>query len=158
MARLYMLIGVPGSGKSTWRKQFYKNNQAILISTDDVLDDIAKATGQTYNAVFKDNIKFATSQMEVHLRVAIENNMDIVWDQTNLTRKSRTGKLAKIPDTYEKIAVLFPTPEDEEWQRRLASRPGKTIPQNILMGMKSSMEFPDPEEGFDRIEVVGGEE
>lgn len=157
MPKLYMLIGVPASGKSTWRHQFFKKHQAILISTDDVIDDIAKAQDKTYNDVFKDSIKHATKQIGVHLQVALERDMDIVWDQTNLTKKSRAPKLAQIPAHYEKIAVLFLTPEDAEWQRRLSSRPGKSIPQNILLGMKSSMEFPDPEEGFDRIEVVGGD-
>lgn len=157
MPKLYMLIGVPASGKSTWREQFVETNRAMIISTDDILEDIAKTQGLTYNDVFKDNIKFATKQMDVHLRVALESEMDIVCDQTNLTAKSRKGKLDKVPEHYEKIAVVFLTPEDAEWQRRL-DRPGKSIPQNILMGMKSSMEFPDPEEGFDRIQVVGGED
>jgi hypothetical protein len=62
-----------------------------------------------------------------------------------------------VPEHYEKIAVVFLTPEDEEWQRRL-DRPGKSIPQNILMGMRDSMQFPEPEEGFDKIQVVGGED
>ena len=157
MPKLYMLIGVPASGKSTWREQFFETNRAMIISTDDTLEDIAATQNKTYNDVFKDNIKFANKLMDIHMRVALESDMDIVWDQTNLTVKSRKGKLDKVPEHYEKIAVVFLTPEDAEWQRRL-DRPGKSIPQNILMGMKSSMEFPDPEEGFDRIQVVGGED
>jgi predicted kinase len=82
---------------------------------------------------------------------------DVVWDQTNLTPKSRKSKLAMVPDHYKKIAVVFQTPEAAEWQRRLDSRPGKSIPQNILMGMASSMQMPGPDEGFDSIEIIGGE-
>jgi predicted kinase len=151
-----MLIGVPASGKSTWREQFFETNRAMIISTDDTLEDIAATQNKTYNDVFKDNIKFANKLMDIHMRVALESDMDIVWDQTNLTVKSRKGKLDKVPEHYEKIAVVFLTPEDAEWQRRL-DRPGKSIPQNILLGMRDSMQFPDPEEGFDRIQVVGGE-
>ena len=157
MPKLYMLIGVPASGKSTWREQFFETNRAMIIGTDDTLEDIAATQNKTYNDVFKDNIKFANKLMDIHMRVALESDMDIVWDQTNLTVKSRKGKLDKVPEHYEKIAVVFLTPEDEEWQRRL-DRPGKSIPQNILMGMRDSMQFPDPEEGFDRIQVVGGED
>ena len=156
MPKLYMLIGVPASGKSTWREQFFETNRAMIISTDDTLEDIAATQNKTYNDVFKDNIKFANKLMDIHMRVALESDMDIVWDQTNLTVKSRKGKLDKVPEHYEKIAVVFLTPEDAEWQRRL-DRPGKSIPQNILLGMRDSMQFPDPEEGFDRIQVVGGE-
>jgi predicted kinase len=156
MPKFYMLIGVPASGKSTWRSQHAGN--AVIVSTDDIIEQTATASGRTYNEVFKENIKFATQLAEQRMIEAFDANLDVIHDQTNLTPKSRNPKLALVPDNYEKIAVVFLTPEDAEWQRRLDSRPGKTIPQNILMGMRDSMVFPDPEEGFNRIEVVGGEE
>ena len=155
MPKLYMLIGVPASGKSTWREQHA--GDAVIVSTDDILEQTAAARGATYNEVFKENIKFATQLADERAREAFSAGKDVIWDQTNLTPKSRKSKLALVPDDYEKIAVVFLTPEDEEWQRRL-DRPGKSIPQNILMGMRDSMVFPDPEEGFGRIEVVGGED
>ena len=152
MPKLYMLIGVPASGKSTWREQHA--GDAVIVSTDDILEQTAVARGTTYNEVFKENIKFATQLADERARGAFSAGKDVIWDQTNLTPKSRKAKLALVPDNYEKIAVVFVTPEDAEWQRRLDSRPGKSIPQNILMGMKSTMAWPDPEEGFDLIQVV----
>jgi predicted kinase len=149
-----MLIGVPASGKSTWREQYAGN--AVVISTDDIIEQTAAAGGRTYNEVFKENIKFATQIADERARAAFANDKDVVWDQTNLTAKSRRNKLSMVPGYYEKIAVVFITPDEKEWNRRL-DRPGKSIPQNILLGMKSSLTFPDPEEGFHRIEVVGGE-
>ena len=156
MPKLYMLIGVPASGKSTWREQFFETNRAMIISTDDILEDIAATQNKTYNDVFKDNIKLAQQIAEQRMKEAFNATLDVVHDQTNLTAKSRKSKLAMVPENYEKIAVVFLTPDEEEWQRRL-DRPGKSIPQNILMGMRDSMQFPDPEEGFDKIQVVGGE-
>ena len=154
MPKLYMLIGVPASGKSTWREQ---HTDAAVISTDDILEQTAVASGRTYNEVFKENIKFATEIANARAKHAFAIGEDVIWDQTNITKKSRKSKLAMVPEHYEKIAVVFLTPEDAEWQRRL-DRPGKSIPQNILMGMRDSMQFPDPEEGFDKIQVVGGED
>ena len=78
----------------------------------------------------------------------------MIWDQTNITAKTRMKKLAKVPSFYEKIAVYFNTPPEAELQRRLANRPGKTIPANIVMGMVSQLEMPTADEGFDRIIVV----
>lgn len=154
MPKLYMLIGVPASGKSTWRTQHA--GDAAVISTDDIIEQTAVASERTYNEVFKENIKFATEMATARAKHAFATGEDVVWDQTNLTQKSRKSKLAMVPDEYERIAVVFLTPDDAEWQRRL-DRPGKSIPQNILMGMRDTMQFPDPEEGFDRIQVVGGE-
>lgn len=155
MPILYMLIGVPASGKSTWIKgQNFNFDDLVVISTDKFIDAEAALTGKTYSEVFQSAIKKATHLMAEDLKMAIQDGSDIVWDQTNLTAKSRAGKLAQIPDTYHKIAVFFSTPDDAELRRRLDSRPGKTIPANIVMGMKSQLERPTQAEGFDQIIFV----
>ena len=147
MTKFYMLIGVPASGKSTWREKHFDGN-AVVISTDDIIEQTAASNGQTYNEVFKENIKFATQLANEQAKAAFAADKHVIWDQTNLTEKSRAGKLAMVPEHYEKIAVFFATPPEEEWQRRLNSRPGKTIPQNILMGMASNLEIPKLAEGW----------
>ena len=151
MPKFYMLIGVPASGKSTWRKA--NAGHAEIISTDDIIDHRAASMGLTYNDVFKDTIKEATELANRHAYKAFRMNKDVIWDQTNLTPKSRKPKLALVPEHWEKIAVYFPTPEESEWRRRLDSREGKSIPENILMGMNSSLTMPDESEGFDQIIV-----
>jgi hypothetical protein len=49
--------------------------------------------------------------------------------------------------------VLFPQgdSQQEDWQHRLASRPGKTIPANIVESMMDSFVMPTVEEGFERV-------
>jgi predicted kinase len=150
-----MLIGVPSSGKSSWlAKQSWDWSRTQLVSTDAIIDREASAQGKTYSEVFSSVIKQATAEMNDNLRRAIKHDMDILWDQTNLTAKARAGKLGQIPDHYHKIAVFFPTPGDAELKRRLASRPGKTIPANVIMGMKSQLQQPSESEGFDQVIVV----
>jgi predicted kinase len=153
MPKFYMLIGVPASGKSTWRNA--NAGHAEIISTDDIIDHRAASIGVTYNEVFKDTIKEATELANRHALKAFTMGKDVVWDQTNITPKSRKSKLAMVPNHYEKIAVFFATPTEDEWQRRLNSRTGKNIPQNILMGMASSLEQPTADEGFDSIIQIG---
>lgn len=150
MPTLYMLIGVPGSGKSTWRNANPLPN-AVVVSTDDYIDFVADRQGITYGEAFKDNIKTATQLADQKAREAFKAGRDVVWDQTNLTRKTRAPKLAMVPDGYEKVAVFFPTPGNEELKRRLASRPGKTIPPHIVLGMISQIQEPTEDEGFDRV-------
>ena len=155
MPTLYMLIGVPGSGKSTWVRS-NADPCAIIASSDDYIEAMAAREGKTYSEVFDQHIKAAIQHVNTTVATAVSKGQDIIVDQTNLTVKSRKPKLAVIPDEYEKIAVVFPTPNDDEWKRRLASRPGKTIPSNILLGMKSSMQMPTEAEGFDEVIVVNG--
>lgn len=148
--KLYMLIGLPGSGKSTWYENF-KNDCGYhcYASTDFFIDLTARLQRKTYDEVFKNTIKDATKSMFELVMAATKDNMDIVWDQTNLNRKSRGQKLIMIPDHYQKIAIYFPTPDD--LSDRLANRPGKTIPWHVMENMVMSFEYPEYDEGFDVI-------
>lgn len=147
-----MLIGLPGSGKSTWVKHQTEDADDIYIaSTDDIIESIAQSQNKTYTEVFADNIKVAEKRMYANIMLATDLGQDIIWDQTNITRKSRAKKLIMIPDHYEKIAVVFSTPERTELFRRLDSRPGKTIPEHVVNSMIDSLEIPTKDEGFDTV-------
>ncbi len=152
MQKLYILIGVPGSGKSTWIKNC--GIDAVILSTDDKIEAAAEAAGKTYNDMFKSVIGEAEKQMYADALAAFAAGRDVIWDQTNVTAKTRGKKLNRVPAHYEKIAVYFNTPDTAELNRRLANRPGKTIPANIVMGMVSQLEMPTADEGFDRIIIV----
>lgn len=150
-----MLIGVPGSGKSTWvARQNFDWIRTRIISTDNIIDRRAQELGNTYSEVFNDFIKDATNQMNRDLTQAIANGDDLLWDQTNLTAKSRASKLVKIPKNYHKVAVYFSTPDEQELMRRLANRPGKTIPAKVVANMVLQLQPPTKAEGFDEIITV----
>jgi predicted kinase len=150
-----MLIGVPGSGKSTWiRSQNFDPAETVIISSDDIVDRYAAERGKTYSEVFNDVIKPATQEMMANLHDAISQDKDLVWDQTNVGVKARKGKLSHIPDRYWKVAVVFETPEQEEWDRRIGSRTGKNIPHHVLQSMNANMEMPSRDEGFDDVIYV----
>lgn len=155
MLSFYMMIGVPASGKSTWiSKQSFDWENTVVISTDNIIEERAAAQGKTYSEVFKDEIKSATVEMDSRLQDAIANKKNIIWDQTNLTKKTRKSKLASIPQEYEKIAVFFPTPDKDELKSRLSNRPGKSIPANIILAMISQLEEPSKVEGFNVILTI----
>jgi predicted kinase len=161
---LLMLVGVPGSGKSTWTDKMLLcaeidfGAEALsrfeVVATDEILDIISDRYGMTYNQLFDSNsYKFAEALVDKVVDHAVSNPeiTVVVWDQTNLSSKTRKKKLAKIPADWHKIAIVFPTPDGEEHKRRLDSRPGKKIPENVLKLMINTMQYPSVEEGFDDI-------
>ena len=153
MPKVYMLIGVPGCGKSTWACNQEWYNDCSYISTDTWIELEARRQGKTYSDVFNEYIPKATHIMNEHIKLAIHAEQDIIWDQTNMSSKSRAKKLAMLPN-YEKIAVVFRTPEKEELDRRLANRPGKIIGDHIIKSMIDSYNEPTIEEGFKEIWYV----
>jgi hypothetical protein len=49
--------------------------------------------------------------------------------------------------------ILFPAGDSqwEDWQHRMASRPGKTIPDSVIESMMDSFVRPALDEGFDTV-------
>jgi predicted kinase len=153
MAKVYMLVGVPGVGKSTWLASQEWAKGMPVISTDAYIDDYAKLHGKTYNEVFKDYIDSATKLMKEQVKTCHEQGIDVIWDQTNTSVKSRKSKLAMLPG-YEAIAVMFRAPELVEHKRRLANRPGKEIPEGVMKSMLDNLQEPTEEEGFKEVWYV----
>ena len=153
MPKCYQLIGVPGSGKSTWVDAQPWTITCAKVSTDKWVEIYAKEVGRTYSEVFVDFMPTAVDLMAKEVVAARELRRDIVWDQTSTTIKSRARKFNMLPD-YEHIAVVFNTPSRIELKRRLESRPGKEIPDAVIEGMLASFEMPTEEEGFKEIWYV----
>ena len=146
---LIMLVGIPTAGKSTFSSN-PKYSKYIRVSSDDILQEVAKERQQSYNTVFKGNIRFAQIAMMKVLRKAIEDGKSIIWDQTNTSKKQRREKLKHIPAHYKKTAVYFIVDLKTALQRN-TQRPGKVIPPEILERMIKEYELPTLEEGFDEI-------
>lgn len=171
--KLYMLIGHPYSGKSTYvanelalRKTYAPSekyparadNEAAIIDSDSILMEMAEKANTSYNQSFLLNHKKASKEMFRRAEAAFKNGQDVYWDQTNMSRKARARKLIMVPDYYEKIAVVFPMLSAEELARRTALRTDKVIRQNIIDDMIASYEAPVLSEGFDRIILEGSGE
>lgn len=161
------LIGVPGSGKSTFRKHFPNH---VVISSDDILEESGKS--------FDEYIKTATKLMWEKFFEAVKEKKDIIIDRTNMSAKSRARFIQHLKG-YQKFAVdLAPVvkssgdyPDDycnhlhdvlmevvpknvEEIQQRLIKREketGKHISDDVLFRMLENYEEPSHDEGFDFV-------
>ena len=150
MPKCYQLVGVPGSGKSTWVSNQDWISDCVYVSTDKYVEIHAESLGKTYNEVFEEFMPEAVNLMCQDVIVARNQNKDIIWDQTSTTVKSRLRKFNMLPN-YEHVAVVFDTPNKEELAKRLSSRPGKIIPDHVVNSMIENFEMPSEEEGFKEI-------
>lgn len=159
MAELVMLAGIPTSGKSTYVKRLLKIpywSNAVVLSTDNYIEKEAQRLGLTYNEIFDDVIDNATRELEIQFNMAKDKGKDIIWDQTNLSIKTRRKKLSKLSSYYSRGIVYFQITLEEALERN-KHRDGKFIPKSILKRMHHQFEVPTKEEGFDYIESVQSE-
>jgi predicted kinase len=152
-AKIFILIGVPMSGKSTWIKNNYPNTK--VISRDDIVLEVHGTND--YNKAFKEvNHKEVDKILNLRLLEASNSNTDVIIDMTNMTVKRRRSTLNHFTNFY-KEAVVFPVLSDDEYERRNNIRTvteNKSIPLSILKSMFDSYQEPSSEEGFDKITIL----
>lgn len=150
-----VLVGLPGSGKTTYVNNFLKSHpDYVVLSSDSVIERLAKDVGMVYNDaaynLFRDA---AEKEYKVNVGEAINKKLNIIVDRTNQTVAARRKILGRLPKSYKKTAVLFDVSR-EELNKRLLKREletGKHIPQHALDEMIGFYVCPSTEEGFNEI-------
>ena len=108
--RVFLLMGVPGSGKTTWAKQRIARYGGYHISRDEIRFAILDERGGDYFDYENEVIRTFIARIN-ELLDSDEQNMDIYVDATHLTNNSRNQIMRQLhlEDAY-KIAVWFNIP------------------------------------------------
>lgn len=145
--KLYVMVGIPSSGKTTWAQKNLKN--CVIVSTDDVRMELFGNAG--INA--HDWRVFAIAYQRVV--DALRAGKDVVYDATNIRPKERLMILrhvAKEGIRCEAIAVVRDvTPEKAiEMQKDRARK----VPEPIIRQFHRAFVPPSPREGFISVRYV----
>lgn len=127
MANLYVLAGIPGSGKSTWAKQFLPH--ANVVSSDALrIELLGKVYDQSKNQIVFD---------EFHKR--IEEGLrgygayDVVADATSLTRQSRERLIGIARKTNSRVLLVLFTNYGEAFLRNSKREADKgLVPDDVM--------------------------
>ena len=152
MPTVYILIGLPGSGKSTWRSLYIEqnpNDELVVCSTDDMIEEWGARHGLNYSQAFdKAPMSQFNKDFMKKFRDAVAAGKNVLVDRTNMSVKRRKDFLENLPEGYRKVGVVFTVP-DQELTRRLTARAketGKHIPDHVIKNMANSYVPPQPGE------------
>ncbi|MDW7652390.1 MAG: ATP-binding protein [Bacillota bacterium] len=146
-----MLIGIPGSGKSTWGLDAIKNTEGPVryISSDEIRErqfgDVADMDHN--NKVF--------SIMLYELADALSRKEAVVLDATFVKRSERAPYLKLAKKHGANVTAYFVKTELDEALKRNAQRKRK-VPPEAIRQRHAELEEPTEAEGFNRIIFIDG--
>lgn len=155
----YMMVGLPGSGKSTASDQLLKEIEELtVLSTDEYIEKYAKEVGKTYNEVYREVGDKAQKWMNQQIKELIKAEKTFVWDQTNVYATARVKKINMLKQNGYEVTAIVVEISEEELSRRIKKRTsegGKKIPYSVLGEMKKNYTRPEYSEGFKEIYIIG---
>ena len=144
--KLIVLVGLPGSGKTTLAKKLCESEDYVRISSDDIREELFGFRDQTHN----DEV-FAELDKRVIERSAIGN---CIYDATSLSKKTRKkicNKFYKYYSIIKCICILRPINELIEINNTRKNTK-EYIPEDVLSRIFTRFELPTADEGFDSID------
>lgn len=151
MAALNIMIGMPGSGKTSYAKKHLLTNNSVYLSSDQTRIDMYGFEDQTHNGEVFERMKQETI-------LALQNDFDVIYDATNLVRKRREALIKDVKNRVSNIeinAYLCCTPINIVLERNM-TRTERHLPWDKLEQMIKSIEVPMYYEGFDNIYLIDG--
>ncbi len=152
MTTLYVLIGLPGAGKSTWARQNVDRLHAAVVGSDEVRREF-QANGQ--NLLNGDQV-FA--EVERRARSLLRADQSVILDATHFLRKYRTYALHLADDCHaRRVAIWFDVPLDlclqRNAQRNNLTFGNEQVPEDVVRGMANLFQPPGQDE-FDEVVKV----
>lgn len=153
MRKINVLIGVVGSGKSTWVSNNIDKIDKVFASDEyreNIFGTLKKQTKQDHNIVF--------SQLyhDVDQYVATHDTFNIVLDATNLSRKKRSHfyRTMKRHDvTVNAIVFTRPLHYLKDINEKRSSY--KKVPDDVIDSMYENMTIPFIHVDCDTVDMVG---
>jgi len=156
---LFVMVGVPGSGKSTtakWLKKEYEEagTKVCYVSRDEIRFRLIEGISQ---ANYFSKEKEVYNEFITEIKDGLKNADVVIADATHFCTNSRTKLLrslgASLKDTYVIAYVLGLSLETILAQND--QRVGVThVPAETIKKMYADFTIPTEEEGFDRILIA----
>ena len=143
--RLILLVGIPGSGKTTYAKEHIEEN-AVHLSSDAIRAELYG------DESIQGNPAEVFSLMQTRAVEALNDGKDVWYDATNITRKDRSS-IINICPKFVRIECRIIWAPIEECIKRDAARE-RTVGKAIIDKMLKRFQTPYVDEGIEDIYIV----
>jgi predicted kinase len=148
---LYITVGLPGSGKSTYAKNFIKDKDVEYLSSDSLRAKFGSGeTDQTVTSIVFGHIKRTVDEF-------LKDGKNVLVDATSVNRKERSDYIKTAKKYGAKVvAIVFKMDRQGliERNKKRGEQGGREVPTFVIDKMLAKFEEPSYDEGIDVIIYV----
>lgn len=140
---LYIMIGCPGSGKSTWAKQYKDRLNATYVSRDEIRFGMLEEGDEYFS---KENAVYAQFVRDIAWELTQER--DVIADASHLNQSARRKLINALKKNwnvteYDIVCVCMRTSLRDSLERN-AKRTGRAcVPNDVIVDMYEHMTKPE---------------
>ena len=143
--KFIMLIGVPGSGKSTYAKKISEKYKIKILSSDSIRKELYGS-----EEIQKDNWKVFEKLNKIAIN-SLNNGESVIYDATNINMKRRIHLLNSLP-ICEKRCIIFISSLELCIERQ--NFRDRKVPNYVIEKQIKSFQVPYFYEGWDYIDII----
>ena len=106
MSKLYIMIGLPGSGKDFISKQIVnrmstdEKEKIKILSSDDLRIELFGFEDQTHNDII-------FQEMNQRCKEYLSDGLDVIYNATNLNKKRRMNLISNMKKYYDEVYAIL---------------------------------------------------
>ena len=148
---IYIAVGLPGSGKSTYAKNFIKDKNIEYLSSDELRAVYGKdETDQSVTSIVFGHIKRKVDEF-------LKDGKNVLVDATSVNRRERSDYINTAKKYGAKvIALVFKMDRQGliDRNKKRGEQGGRVVPDWVIDKMLSKYEEPSTSEGIDEVIYV----
>ena len=143
---LYITVGLPGSGKSTYAKEFIKGKEIEYLSSDSLRAVFGKSEeDQTVTPLVFGHIKRKVDEF-------LKDGKNVMVDATSVNRKERSDYINTAKKYGAKVVVIVFKMDRQgliDRNKKRGEQGGRVVPDWVIDKMLAKFEEPSYSEGID---------